>query len=1080
MSAGRTFATKVDPSARRGVMAWFIQNPVAANIIVLLVCLGGLITLFRTKQEVFPEVDLDLIVIQVPYPGASPDEVEKGVTLVAEEAVRQVDGIKRITSTSGEGFSVLTAELLLKTNPDEALNRVRAAIDRVATFPEDADKPIVFMATNRTRVISLVLYGDQDEATLKAIAEQAREELLLTPEISVVELSGIRQPEISIEISQDKLREHRLTLDQVAAVVRASSIELPAGRIKSSRGEVLLRTTERRDQGSELAEIPVLAQPDGSQLKLGQIATIRDAFADTDEVGYWDGKRAVSLEVFRVGDQKPLEVAAAVHAFVKKLQATDRLPPGVGVATWFDLSELYRGRMNLLIDNALQGLVLVIILLGLFLELRLALWVSLGIPTSFLGAAIFLPAADVSINMLSMFAFILALGSVVDDAINIGESTQRYRDEGFSRVDAAILGVREVAKPVTFAILVIMIAYVPMLFVPGVMGKFFRQIPIVVIAVLGISLLESLFILPSHLAHSKESRGGVLRWVDAKQAKLARGLDWIISKTYVPIARAAIRRRYLTLPAAIAVLMLALGVCGGGHVKQTFMPVIESDVITFEARLPFGSPVERSHALEDELVRAARKILDKHGGEAKLSRGIFSVVGATQQNNGPGGFSGQAGGHIVQAFAYLVPIDQRDLRSEAFAREWREAMADYPGIETTNVQYTTGFSAGRAVAVEISHPSSEVLELAAAQLARELGKLKGAKDLDDGFSTGKPQLDLRVTDEGRAAGVTAFDLARAVRGSFFGAEALRLQRGRDEVRVFVRLPEAERNSEFSFEELMVRTPTGAEMPLRVVADVGTGQSYTEIRRIDGRRAVEVSADVDEGLGNSTEIMAELRKNVLPALVADFPGLSWSVGGAEKERQEGMNDLMVGMLLAIAAMYALLAIVFRSYIQPLAVLIAIPFGVVGALVGHMIMGYSWSLMSMMGMIALAGVAINDSLVYVDAINNYRDRGVHPVRAALDAGAIRARPIILTATSAFIGLAPLIFETELQARFLIPMAISLGFGIIASTVVTLLVVPCFYLLLSWDLPRLLKWWWLPFWRRVRGQAEHEPRLPPVPRP
>ena len=1057
-----------NPTTHRGVMAWFIRNPVAANIVIFLVLAGGLFSLCNTKEEVFPEIDLDIVVIQVPYPGASPDEVEKGVTLVAEEAVRGLDGVKRVTSTSGEGFAALTVELLLGSDPDEALDRIRAAIDRISSFPESVEKPNVFMATNRSRVISMVIYGDQPEGVLKALAEQARDQLLLRGGITTIELSGVRAPEISVEIPQATLRAHGLTLEQVAATVRTSSVELPAGRIKTAGGEVLLRTSERRDDTAGLAEITILADREGGQLKLGQIATITDGFADTDQTFYWNGQRAVSLEVFRVGEQRPLAVAATTKAFA--LQLARELPPGVGVATWFDLGELYEGRMNLLIDNGIQGLVLVLIMLGLFLELRLALWVTLGIPTSFLGSALFLGPADVSINMLSLFAFILALGSVVDDAINIGESTQRYRDEGYSRMDAAILGVREVAKPVTFAIIVIMIAYVPMLFVPGVSGKFFRVIPIVVISVLTISLFESLFILPSHLAHSRESKGRALRWLDRQQQKMARGLQWAIARLYVPVIRGAVHHRYLTLPLAMTILFATCGLVGGGHVKTSPFPQIESDLIVFEARLPFGSPVERTHALEDRLVTTAREIVARHGRSEELVRGIVSSVGMAENNQG----GAELGGHIAQVYVYMVPIDKRAVSAGTFAREWREAMVDYPGLESTKVDYTTGFSAGRAVAVQLSHPRTDLLRLAARDLAAQLATFAGAKDIDDGFTGGKTQLDLRVTEQGRAAGITALALGGAIRGAFFGAEAQRLQRGRDEVRVYVRLPLAERTSEHGFEELIVRSPQGGELPISAVAEVRRGESYTEVRRIDGRRSVEVSANVDEAVGNGAEIMTRLQGEVLPTLRDAYPGLAWEIGGEQKEFAESMTSLGWGMLAAVLAMYALLAIAFRSYVQPLAVLFAIPFGIVGAVIGHVIMGYSLSLMSMMGIIALAGVAINDSLVYVDAINRMRELGAHPTRAAIDAGAIRARPIILTAITSFIGLAPLIFETEMQARFLIPMAVSLGFGIILSTLVTLLVVPCFYLLLTYDLPRLRRWWWRPLWHRLRPQRGHQPRL------
>lgn len=1046
-----------DQDTTRGIFAWFCRNPVAANVLIVLVMLVGWCSLKTTKQEVFPEVRLDIIAVTLVYPGASPDEVEKGMTLPAEEAIRGIDGIKRITSQSGEGGTVMFVELLLGTNTDEVRSRIQAAIDRVTTFPEGAEKPQVFELTTRFQVISLVIYGDQPERTLKEVAERAREDLLSDRRITSVELSGVRQREISIEIPQETLRRYRLTLDQVAGIVRAGSIELPAGRIKTDAGEVLIRTTERRDDKAELEEVAIVAQPDGTRVLLGDIANIVDGFADTDESAFFDGKPAVMINVFRVGDQKPLEVAAAVKEFAKKLDG--ELPPGVHAAAWFDMSELYEGRMNLLKDDALQGLILVIIVIGLFLEIRLAFWVTLGIPVSFLGAAIFLGPAGVSINMLSLFAFILALGSVVDDAINIGESVQRYRDDGKSRLDAAILGVREVAVPVTFAIGTIMIAYSPMLFMPGIAGKFFYQIPVVVIGVLAFSLLESLFILPAHLAHSKESKGRVLRAIDRFQRRIADGLEWVIGRSYVPLIRVATRYRWVTLCAALASLIVVVGLFAGGRIKRSFMPEIESDMITFEARLPFGTAAERGHELEDAMVRALDRVVASHGGRERNVRGVFSSVGVSPMG-GVDRLGAQSGGHLVQVLVYMTPIDRRTLHGAELTRLWRAEMEDYPGIENMKMSWQTGADAGAALDIQLEHPDLEVLQAAAGDLARSLGQWKGVKDIDDGFTDGKPQLDLTLAAEARAAGLTALDLAATLRAAFFGAEAMRLQKGRDEVRVYVRLPEDERRSEHALDQLIVRTPAfgaagGAEMPLGSVAHITRGRSYTTITRIDGRRAVDVTAEVDEAVANPSEVMADLERTVLPELVARYPRLTWSVGGERREQEEMMSQLTRGMALALLAIFALLAIVFKSYVQPVVVLFAIPFGIIGAIVGHMVMGYTFNLMSWMGVIALSGVAINDSLVYVDAINRRRAQGVSAIQAAVDAGAIRARPIILTAVTSFIGLAPLILETEMQARFLIPMAISLGFGIIFSTVVTLLVVPCFYLIVD-DIGGGFRWW------------------------
>ncbi|MCB9561856.1 MAG: efflux RND transporter permease subunit [Kofleriaceae bacterium] len=1024
---------------KKGAFAWFARNPVAANILILVIIAGGLLSLLSIRQEVFPEVELDIIVIDVAYPGASPEEVEKGVTLVTEEAVRGIDGVKQVTSTSSENHAAIVVELQLGTNTDEALNKVRAAVDRITTFPEAAEKPNIFEATNRFQTLSLVLYGDQPPEVLKVWAERMRDDLLQLGDITTVEVSGLPAPEISIEIPEDTLRRYHLTLEQVALIIKAASVETPAGQIKTAGGEILLRTTERRETAEELASITVLSQPDGTEVKLGAIATITDGFADTDQTAYFDGQRAVMINVFRVGDEKPLDVAKAARGYLH--HARSILPEGLHTSVWFDTSELYAQRVDLLKHNAMQGLVLVIILLGLFLELRLAFWVTIGIPVSFLGSMLLLPQADVSINMISLFAFILTLGMVVDDAINVGEAVQRYREEGHNRLEAAILGLREVVVPVIFAVGTTMVAYAPMLFVPGVAGKFFRNVPIVVISVLAFSLFESMFVLPAHLAHSKESKGGILRWIDHRQAFFRHGLDWFVRRVYAPMLRLTTRRRYLTLAIALSVLMTTCGVVGGGHIKFTFMPEIEADQVTFEAHLPFGTSVERTRELEQAMVTAAEDVLAAHGGP-KISKGIFSQVGSSMQQRGMS-FGSSTGGHIVQVQLSLVPIDERSVHADQIAREWRAKLATFPGIDTMEVTYTTGFSGGKAIEVQLSHPDPDKLREAARELATQLGTFQGVKDIDDGYPDGKQQLDLRILPEGKAAGLNAFTVAGAVRAAFFGAEALRLQRGRDEVRVYVRLPEDERTTEQTFEDLIIRTPSGAEMPLSAIAEVNRGESYVEIKRIDGRRAVSVTADIDQAQGNANEVVAKLKTDVLRTLKAHYPQLTWSMGGEQKEQAETMKSLAMGMLAALLVMYALIAVVFRSYIQPIIIMFVIPFGLVGAVVGHLVLGFSLSLMSMMGIVALAGVAVNDSIVFIDAINRLREQGMTAREAAVAAGQIRFRPIFLTSSTTFVGLAPLILEKSMQARFLVPMAVSLGFGILLSVMVSLLVVPCFYL-------------------------------------
>ena len=1051
---------------RRGPLAWFARNAVVANVLILVLLVGGALKAGQVKQEVFPEFTMDTIVINVPYPGASPAEVESGVILAIEEAVRGIDRVKQVRSTSLEGAGVVVVELQLGTSAQEALDEVKSAIDRITSFPESAEEPIVFRVKNRFEVISLVIYGDQSELALRKLAERTRDELLQDPRVTTVELGGVRPYEIAIEIPQDDLRRYNLTLEQVAAIVRQSSVELPGGAIKGAGGEVLVRTDARRDQGSEYEDIIVVSRPDGTAVRLGEIARIRDGFAETDTSATFNGKRAVMVKVFRVGDETPAEVAAAVKEYVAS--SGDQLPPGVDMAVWFDGAEFLQERIDLLTSNAVMGLVLVLLILGLFLEVKLAFWVTLGIPTSFLGAMLFLPAFDVSINMISLFAFILVLGMVVDDAIVIGESVYARRQAGDGYLNAAIHGVKQMAVPVTFAIATTIVAYTPLLLVPGASGKFFRQIPVVVIAVLLISLVEALFILPAHLAHSRPSRGGLFGWIERQQQRFSRLLERFIERVYLPVLRRALARRYLTFAIATVLLFGSCGMVAGGHLKFTFMPAIESDVVAARAELPFGAPVERTREVQERMVRAAQEVIAEHGGEAIL-RGLYSEVGsAGMMGGGPAGPQVDSGAHLTETAIYLVPIDQRSISSAELVRLWREKLGDIPGVQRLVFQFETATSGGKPIAIELSHDQPEVLEAAARRLSQRLTEFNGVYGIDDGVAGGKPQIDLRLKPEARALGLTELDLARQLRSAYFGAEAARQQRGRDEVRTYVRLPLAERRSEYGFEQLIVRTPQGGEMPLGQAAWVERGRSYTSIERVDGRRTITVTADVDQSVGNAQEVNGELVARVLPELMREIPGLTWSFGGVQKEQAEIFESLGQNGLLAVLVMFGLLAIVFRSYIQPLIIMSAIPFGFVGAVLGHLIFGYDLSLMSMLGVVALAGVAVNDSLVYVDAINVYRREGMAPVAAAIEAGARRFRPILLTSLTTFAGLMPMLLETSMQARFLIPMAISLGCGVMFATFTTVLLVPSIYLMIE-DVRRGVAW--------LLGRDAPPERVPPA---
>ena len=1040
-----------------GALAWMAKNSVAANILMICLLLGGIIQSCSVKREVFPEFNLDRIIINVPYPGASPEEVEQGVILAVEEAIRGVDDVKEFRSTASEGFAVTVVELLVGAQVDQALRDIQAGIDRITSFPKDVERPVVFNVRNRNPVISLVVFGQQTATVLKALAEDIRSKLLQHPDITVVELSGVRPLEISIEVSQANLRKYNLTLEGIAEIIRQSSLDVPAGGVKTAGGEVLVRVAERRERGSEFDDIVLVSRPDGTKIRVGDIAESNDDFADTDLFASYNGEPAAKVDIFRVGDQQPLVLSKIVHDYVE--QHKDALPPGVKIASWMDWSEMYEQRVNLLWRNATLGLILVLIILGLFLEIRLAFWVTLGIPISFIGALLVLPATDMSINMISLFAFIVVLGMVVDDAIIVGESIYKHRQEGMSAVDAAILGVKEVAVPVTFAIITTIMAYMPMLFIPGIMGKFFRVIPIVVITVLMMSLIESLLILPAHLAEAgKPKSRRLFGRLHEFQMRFSRFLEQVvIAKWYRRLITLAVTRRYVTITVCLATFFVTIGLVAGGRVDFYQFPKVEGDIMTAHAELPFGTSVVRSKQLQTRMIQAAKEILEQHGGEARISRGIYSHVGdgSMVRMSDPGAAGMQTtGSHFVEVSIYLVPIGKRQITTSEFARQWRAKLNDVAGIEKLIFQYSTGPTAGAAISLELSHPDQKRLHEAASVLAQRLADFQGVHDIDDGYAEGKEQLDITLTDSARSLNVTQLDLARQVRASFFGAEAAKQQRGRDEIRVYVRLPKEERASEYNVEELVVRTPQGGEIPFSEAAVHERGRSDTQIRRIDGRRAVTVTADVDQEESNAQKIMARLEASVIPDIQAAYPGLSYSIGGEQKSANETNSSLAGGFLMALIGMIALLAIAFRSYVQPFIIMIAIPFGLVGAVWGHVIMGYGLSLMSMMGAVALSGVVVNDSLILVVSVNRLREQGKSAFDAVVSGSQRRFRPIILTSLTTFFGLCPMILETSVQARFLIPMAISLAFGVMFATVVTLILIPCVYIVIE-DMKQAVAW-------------------------
>jgi multidrug efflux pump subunit AcrB len=1042
--------------SREGVLAWFAGNHVAANFLMIFVLVGGALTVLSATIEVFPEFDTDMVTVTVPYLGASPAEAEEGVCLRVEEAISGIEGIKRVRSVAREGVGTVFVELQEDADDRKALDDIKAAVDRIETFPAETEKPIVAAIDTRRQVITVVVYGNASEKTLKALVERVRDDLTAIDGISQVEISGVRRYEISIEVSEEALRRHGLSFLQVADAVRRSSLDLPGGAVKTEGGEILLRTKGQRYRGAEFEEIVVLTRSDGTRLYLSDLATVIDGFEDTDTEARFDGMPAAQVDVFRVGDEGALEIAEITKRYVEEFQSS--LPSGVSMATWADDSKILRQRIGLLLRNARLGLIFVFVCLLLFLNLRLAFWTTMGIPISFLGGLFLVPQFDVTINMISLFAFIVVLGIVVDDAIVVGENVYEYLERGMRPLDAAIRGVREMAMPVTFAIVTTVAAFAPLLYIAGIMGKVMKQIPIVVIAVLLMSLVEALLILPAHLSGAGTRFNRFFRpliaVIEPIQLRVQSGLQWFIQKPYRRAIELALEWRYLTVAAALALLLPTVGLVRGGFVKFEFMHDIEADNMTTLLTMPQGTPATQTAAILERIENTARQVAgefdaDRDEDAPSVIQHIATTLGQQPSagRRGPMTIQGIGGdqSNIGEVNVELLASEHRGISAMAIVSRWRDLVGEVPGAVALSFQSGI-FSSGEAISVQLSHRDFDTLLDAVAELQSVVGEYPGTKDIADSFLPGKKELKLQLTPEGRSVGLTLSDLARQVRAGFYGDEVQRIQRGRDDIRVMVRYPEAERRSLGDIEQMRVRLPNGSELPFATVATVQEGRGYAIINRTDRRRVVNVTADVDDEMANANEINADIRAKVLPDLARAFPGLKFDFGGEQREQSESLASMRTNAVVALIAIYALLAIPFRSYSQPLIIMSAIPFGLIGAVFGHLVMGLTLTILSMFGMVALTGVVVNDSLILIDLINRERAAGASLNRAVIESGVRRFRPILLTTATTFLGLTPIIFETSMQARFLIPMAVSLGYGIVFATMITLILVPALYRILE----------------------------------
>jgi multidrug efflux pump subunit AcrB len=1026
MSGARAKSTE-----RTGSIGWMAENSIAANLLMVLLVGGGFWTALIVQKEVFPEFQLDVVEVEVGYPGAAPTEVEQGILRPIEEAVRGVEGIRELSSSAREGRGTVSMELVAGADRMQVYQDVDQAVSRIRTFPDDIEQPDVRIESRRREVLQIVLYGDVDRWALRQLGERLRDQLRANEAITQVELGNAPDYVTHVEIPRDTLREYGLTLEQVSRIVAASSEDVAAGSVETAAGEILLRLKERKQVAQQFSEIEILAGDDGTTVTLGDIARIRDGFEETGYPSRFDDRPSLEIEIYRVGEQSPIDIADAVALEMAAFET--ELPPGVEWRTDSNAAEEFRQRVGLVTWNGMMAIAIVLAILALFLELRLAFWVMMGMVISFFGGILFLPALGLSVNMITLFGFLIVLGIVVDDAIVVGENVFEKRKRGGDVLEASVSGTREVARPVVFSILSNIVAFIPLMLIPGETGKFWGPLPYVVVVVLAVSLLEALYILPAHLAHARAAapRNAVGRTLHGLQLRFSGAFGRFVNTRYARLLDTALEHRYVTVTCAVALFVIAGSYATSSHMGMILMPEVSADEIEAGVRLPVGTTPDQAAAIAGEVTRATMRMIEEHGLET-TSEGVKTNV--------------RGGARFVDVEIVMRPPDERELTTNEVIELWRREIGDLPGVTQISFEAEAGPGGYRQdISIDISHTDIDVLEQATAALVARAEAFSNTRDVSDDYDKGKDQLDFRLLPEGLALGLTPDDVGRQLRGAFFGDLALRLLRGTNEVEVRVKLPEEEREDIHALEDLVLRTPAGTEVPLLDVVEVERGEAFSTINRRNGRRVVNVSMDAEPKRAVG-QVIDAFREQELPRLRQDFPGLTWSFEGSDAEMREATRSLWTGFAFAMAIIYALLAIAFRSYLQPLIVLAAIPFGIIGAVLGHIALGYDLSLVSLMGVIALSGVVVNDSLIMVDFANRDRRGGASLHDAIHGAGLRRFRPIVLTTLTTSGGLTPIIFESSLQAQYIIPMAISLGAGIVFATAIILLLVPCLYLILE----------------------------------
>lgn len=1034
----------------KGIIAWFARNSVAANLLMWALLIGGLFSTVLINKEVFPSFNLNLLSISVAYPGAAPQEIEEGINIKIEEAIQDINGIKKVTSVASEGVGSITIEVEDGYDVQNVLDEAKLRLDAISTFPVNIEKPNIYQIKPENNVIWVSVYGDMTLHDMKELAKSVRDDLTQLPAVTRAKVTGVRDYEISIEVSEDKLREYGLTFSQVALAVQNSSIDLPGGSIRAEDGDILLRTKGQAYTGDDFANIVLTTRADGSRVMLPQVATIKDDFEERLEYTRFNGKPAAIIEVISIDDQNALDIAAQVKQYVENRRAT--LPANAQLDTWGDMTHYLQGRLNMMMSNMFYGALLVFLILALFLDLKLAFWVMVGLPVCFLGTMLIMPLEPFSmtINMLTLFAFILVLGIVVDDAIVIGESAYSEAERHGHSIDHVIRGAQKVAMPATFGVLTTIAAFIPMLLVSGPMGIIWKSIGMVVIMCLAFSLVESKFILPAHLAHMKFKKPGEPRGAFGRfKAKFNNGVQHFIYHHYRHFLEFCIKHRYNVVAAFIGVLILSIALVASGKVRWVFFPDIPSDFIQVQLEMDEGSSEPNTlkvvQSIEEALYQMNAK-MEKENGYQVVKHSFINMSSRTS----------------AFIFAELTKGEDREVDGVTIAAAWREQLPELLSVKKLNFDASTNAGGGGDISFRLTSTDLEELSAASRDLKQKLATYEGVYDIADNFSSGSHEIRLKIRPEAEALGLTLSDLARQVRYGFYGYEAQRILRNKEEIKVMVRYPLEQRRTVGYLENMLIRTPQGASVPFSTVAQIEKGDSYASITRVDGKRAITITANANKNKVEPSKVVQEIQKDYLPQLQAKYPKIQTALDGGSLDEQNAMVGLIQGFFFALFTIYALMAVPLKSYSQPLIIMSVIPFGIIGALFGHLVQGLAMSVLSLCGIVALAGVVVNDSLILVDFVNRAREQGLSVRQAAIDSGCYRFRAIILTSLTTFVGLVPIILERSLQAQIVIPMATSLAFGILFSTVVTLILVPLLYIILD-DAKRtgsrFFHWWWRP---------------------